>query len=81
MTPQNPRTVTLADDVFEQVRQRAEAEGKSVEDIATACGYDSASRIAEQFRRSEGVSPSEYRARHRESANDCWSDEPALDAR
>ncbi|WP_437767834.1 AraC family transcriptional regulator [Sorangium sp. So ce281] len=50
-------------------------------EVATACGYDSASRFAEQFRRSEGVSPSEYRARHRASANDCWSEEPELDAR
>ena len=32
MTPQ--KTITLADDVFEQVNQRAEAEGKSVEEAA-----------------------------------------------
>ncbi|WP_437669763.1 helix-turn-helix transcriptional regulator [Sorangium sp. So ce131] len=37
-------------------------------EVATACGYDSASRFAEQFRRSEGVSPSEYRAQHRASS-------------
>ncbi|XXX81648.1 AraC family transcriptional regulator [Sorangium sp. So ce134] len=43
-------------------------------EVATACGYDSASRFAEQFRRSEGVSPSEYRAQHRAGANDCWNE-------
>ena len=32
MTPQ--KTITLADDVYEQVLQRAEAEGKSVEEAA-----------------------------------------------
>ena len=32
MTPQ--KTITLADDVFEQVKQRAEAEGKTVEEAA-----------------------------------------------
>ena len=29
-----PKTITLADDVFEQDKQRAEAEGKSVEEAA-----------------------------------------------
>jgi hypothetical protein len=29
-----PKTITLADDVFEQVKQRAEAEGKTVEEAA-----------------------------------------------
>ena len=28
----NPKTITLDDDVFEQVKQRAEAEGKTVEE-------------------------------------------------
>ena len=32
MTPQ--KTITLADDVYEQVLQRAEAEGKTVEEAA-----------------------------------------------
>ena len=32
MTPQ--KTITLADDVFEQVKQRAESEGKTVEEAA-----------------------------------------------
>lgn len=32
MTPQ--KTITLADDVFEQVKERAEAEGKTVEEAA-----------------------------------------------
>jgi hypothetical protein len=32
MTPQ--KTITLADDVFEQIKQRAEAEGKTVEEAA-----------------------------------------------
>ncbi|WP_437840405.1 helix-turn-helix transcriptional regulator [Sorangium sp. So ce1153] len=46
-------------------------------EVATACGYDSASRFAEQFRRSEGISPSEYRARHRAGADDgCFSEPP-----
>ncbi|MGK3963693.1 helix-turn-helix domain-containing protein [Sorangium sp. So ce118] len=46
-------------------------------EVATACGYDSASRFAEQFRRSEGMSPSEYRARHRAGTDDgCFSDPP-----
>ncbi|WP_434047805.1 MULTISPECIES: helix-turn-helix domain-containing protein [Sorangium] len=45
-------------------------------EVATACGYDSASRFAEQFRRSEGLSPSEYRARHRPGADDgCFGEE------
>jgi hypothetical protein len=29
-----PKTITLDDDVFEQVKQRAEAEGKTVEETA-----------------------------------------------
>ena len=29
-----PKTITLADDVFEQVKQRAEAEGVTVEEAA-----------------------------------------------
>jgi len=29
-----PKTITLADDVFEQVKQRAEAEGKTLEEAA-----------------------------------------------
>jgi hypothetical protein len=29
-----PKTITLADDVFEQVKQRAEADGVSVEEAA-----------------------------------------------
>ena len=32
MAPQT--TITLADDVFEQIKQRAEAEGKTVEEAA-----------------------------------------------
>jgi predicted CopG family antitoxin len=32
MTPQ--KTITLADDVFEQVKVRAEAEGKSLDEVA-----------------------------------------------
>ena len=32
MTPQ--KTITLADDVYEQVLQRAEAEGKTIEEAA-----------------------------------------------
>lgn len=32
MTPQ--KTITLADDVFEEVKRRAEAEGKTVEEAA-----------------------------------------------
>ena len=32
MTPQ--KTITLADDVYEQVKERAEAEGKTVEEAA-----------------------------------------------
>jgi predicted CopG family antitoxin len=32
MTPQ--KTITLADDVFEHIKQRAEAEGKTVEEAA-----------------------------------------------
>lgn len=44
----------------------------SVLEVAIACGYDSASRFAEQFRRSEGVSPSEYRSQHRP---DAWNTE------
>jgi hypothetical protein len=31
-----PKTITLADDVFEQVKQRAEAEGVTVEEVANA---------------------------------------------
>jgi len=34
MTAKNSRTVTLADDLFEQVKQRAEAEGKTVDEAA-----------------------------------------------
>lgn len=32
MTPQ--KTITLADDLFQQIRQRAEAEGKTVDEAA-----------------------------------------------
>lgn len=34
MTPTKSRTVTLGDDVFEQLMQRAEAEGKTVDEAA-----------------------------------------------
>jgi hypothetical protein len=33
MTPEQ-KTITLADDVFEQVKERAQAEGKTVEEAA-----------------------------------------------
>jgi len=53
---------------LEAARRRLEVTGAAVKEIAARCGFDDALHFSREYRNRYGVSPVEWRCRHRAAA-------------